>query len=40
MSKPNTVDYTNSGDYPTDPDTLNYNYNNLNEEITFNLYKM
>lgn len=28
MSKPNTVDYANSGDYPTDPDTLNYNYDN------------
>jgi hypothetical protein len=28
MSKPNTVDYANSGDYPTDPDTINYNYNN------------
>jgi hypothetical protein len=27
MSKPNTVDYANSGDYPTDPDVINYNYN-------------
>jgi len=26
MSEPNKVDYTNSGDYPSDPDTINYNY--------------
>jgi len=26
MSIPNTVDYVNTGDYPSDPDTLNYNY--------------
>jgi hypothetical protein len=25
-STPNTVDYVNQGDYPSDPDTLNYNY--------------
>jgi len=26
MSEPNRVDYANSGDYPTDPDTINYKY--------------
>jgi hypothetical protein len=36
-STPNTVDYTNSGDYPSDPDTLNYNYNTAtyNEQRPF-----
>lgn len=29
-STPNNVDYANSGDYPTDPDTVNYNYDNAN----------
>ena len=25
-STPNKVDFVNNGDYPSDPDTVNYNY--------------
>lgn len=27
-STPNNIDYSNNNEYPTDPDTLNYNYSN------------